>query len=94
MDKKQPFEVLLSDYLELNFSSSGVRFAADDFEDAIRHMRLRRNLAAIKHQESRFYQDAFTDGASAAIAHAFAEFGVISHEVYLLLTSDDKGVSE
>ena len=92
MDVKPPFEVLLSDYLELNFSSSGVRFAADDFEDVIRHMR--RKLASMKHQESRFYQGAFIDGASAAIAHMFAEFGVISHEVYLLLTSDDKGVSE
>ena len=92
MGKKQPFEVLLSDYLELNFSSPSVRFAAEDFEDAIRHMR--RKLEAMKHQESRFYQDAFTDGVSAAIAHTFAEFGVISHEVYLLLTSGDKGVSE
>lgn len=92
VDKKQLFEVLLSDYLELNFSGPGVRFAAEDFEDVIRHMR--RNLAAMKHRESRFYQDAFTDGVSTAIAHTFAEFGVISHEVYLLLTADDKGVSE
>lgn len=87
------FEPSLKNYIKKKFPTPNVRFAAEDFEAIVRFVREEMNKL---HQRgsTAYYVSVFADGAAVAIHLVFSEFGISAGEVYLLLTADDKGVSE